>query len=149
MGKFWDLLTGWKNNHQVTVNDIEKNDGVNEGINEGVNEGVNEPVKEKDINFKVRVKPFDVECERYVVYYSMDGGNSWDRYDNNFLWKSESMCTKDHPLLFEEFDHAVNFAKSLNREMIYKHLEEKEIDYDHHVKKLRIELEKRNKTWEG
>ena len=36
MGKFWDLLTGWKNNHQVTVNDIEKNDGVNEGINEGI-----------------------------------------------------------------------------------------------------------------
>jgi hypothetical protein len=96
---------------------------------------------------KVKVEPYDVECTHYVIYYSYNNGLTWHIFNVNFLWDKISLCNKNHPLFFKDFDKAVEYAKDLTEEKIKEHKKKMEIEYDEHMEKLSLEIEKRNKRF--
>lgn len=106
-----------------------------------------EETKQKDPFFKVKVEPFDSECTHYSIHYSFNNGILWHRYETNMLWDKESLCSRYHPVLSTNFDKAINIALSLTPENIKQHKLEKEAEYEEHMKKMRSDIEKRNKKF--
>lgn len=100
-----------------------------------------------DSKFKVKVEPFDQECRCYTVKYSFTSGKYWDVIQNNSLSDKEFLCSC-RIRLWWDFDEAVKFAKSLNTEKVKEYIENVKNEYDNHISKLKLEREKRNKTFE-
>ena len=101
-----------------------------------------------DNKFKVKVEPFDKECDFYIVKYSFTSGKYWDPIQKNELYDSEFLCGI-RVELWSDFDEAVTFAKSLNVEKVREYIQKQKDEFDHHILNLKSKREKRNKTFES
>ena len=97
--------------------------------------------------FKIKVKPFDFDCNFYVIYYSFNRGFTYHRYERNYLTNVEYYCDDQQPILYNNFEYAVKIAKELTEEKIKQHNLDKKLEYYNHIQELQKNRKNRYKTY--
>jgi len=104
-------------------------------------------IKPKKTGLIIKVEPFTQEANYYCIKYKMPKSINLNRMEEAFIkWDKESLCSLDHPMLFKDFDNACKFAESLTIEKIQEHNRKEKEKYDNHIKKIRLDIKKRNKS---
>jgi len=106
-------------------------------------------MKKEKTGLKVKVENFTKGGKFFCIRYNYSRS-----FRNNILTEAyirhdtEFLCDLNHPMLFYSFKKACDFAKNLSIEKIEEHLNNEKEKYDNHIKKIREEEKKRNKSQE-
>jgi hypothetical protein len=130
----------WWNRKKKTIIEEKKNVNIEEPK-------IVEPKIDIEVrDIKVRVEPFDMENEYYIILYSYDGV-VWKKLVHNVLFNNINLCDDKFPVLIKDFEQAVNRALSLSKEKIENDIILNKQKFDSHVAEIREKIEKRNKTF--
>lgn len=112
---------------------------------------------------KIKVVPFDSNYRCYCIHYLDEFAVSfkrffkikkevitvWKRLNKTFTYGDDlTFLSFDHPVLFSNFDDAVEFAKTLNKEKIKEWIEVETKKYFDEQRRITSLVKSRYKTME-
>ena len=100
---------------------------------------------------KIRVVPFDSSNHYYCIEYKLSKKHlfhfpQWQTFEEAYITDEEWLCDTDQPVLFENHDEAVQYAKLLDEQKIIDHNQREQAKYDAHVAEIRKRVASRDKT---